>query len=291
MIFYPPDDPFLINNAVFGIPIVIRWYGVLIMSGAMLGTWLAARRARHRGHNPDHVWNILTLGLLMGIAGARIYYVIFEWSRFGGDLGMMIDITRGGLAIHGAIIGAMLTVIIYTRVKKLSFWEWSDLFMPGFLLAQSIGRWGNFFNQEAYGVPTTLGFGVRIDGQHRLPDYPLSEYPPDTLFHPTFLYESLWNLTGVGLLLLLDRWYGTHEPARKRWLRHGDLLFIYAIFYSLGRFWIEGLRTDSLYIGPLRTAQVVSLVLIGAGIVALFVNHRRKHSHADPKHEPTSSPK
>ncbi len=274
---YPPDDPYLYHNALFGLPIAIRWYGLLIVGGALLGTWLAARRAQRRGYDPDHVWNLLMLGMLLGVAGARIYYVLFEWGQFRGDLLKMVNITTGGLAIHGAVIGAVLAALFYTRRHGLRFLEWGDLFVPGFLLAQAIGRWGNFFNQEAYGVPAgRLTFGVLIDAPYRLPPYhDLAQYPLDTLFHATFLYESVWNLCGVLLLLLLDYRHGTQAAPPRRWLRHGDLLLLYLVYYSLGRFWIEGLRTDSLYLGSLRIAQVVSLLLVAIGAVLLFVNHRR----------------
>ncbi|HMQ35207.1 MAG TPA: prolipoprotein diacylglyceryl transferase [Chloroflexaceae bacterium] len=284
MALYPPDDPFLLNFTLFGLPIAVRWYGVIIMSGALLAAYLSARRAADRGYDPDHVWNQLMLGLLMGIAGARIYYVIFEWERFAADLWSIPNLTTGGLAIHGGIIGSLLSVVVYTRWNKLPFWDWVDVCVPGFLLGQAIGRWGNFFNQEAYGRPTSLPVGVIIDPQYRLPPYTnLQEYPLDTLFHATFLYESLWNLAGVGLLLLADRRLGHGAPAGRRWLRPGDLLFLYAVIYSAGRFWIEGLRTDSLCLdgvggdcaGSLRIAQVMSLGFILLGLVALFLNHRR----------------
>lgn len=276
---HPPDDPFLINTAIFGIPIVVRWYGIFVIGGALLGAWLAASRAKQRGYDPDHTWNQLILGLVMGIIGARIYYVIFEWSRYEGDFLAMINITAGGLAIHGAIIGAILSALLYTTRNKLPFWEWMDIHMPGFLLAQAIGRWGNFFNQEAYGRPTVLlDFGVTIDPAHRLPAYAdLFTYPPQTLFHATFLYESVWNLCGVGVLLLLDKKFGAGAPAERRWLRPGDILFLYAVVYSLGRLWIEGLRTDSLYFGPLRVAQLVSLLLIVGGATAVWFNHWYRH--------------
>jgi phosphatidylglycerol---prolipoprotein diacylglyceryl transferase len=276
MVLYPPDDPFLINFTLFGIPIVVRWYGALIMFGALIAAYLASRRAITRGYDPDHVWNQLMLGLVMGILGARIYYVIFEWERFAGNLWSIPNLTTGGLAIHGAFIGALLSVLIYTRWQKLPFWDWIDVCVPGFLLAQGIGRWGNFFNQEAYGRPTDLPIGVRIDPQYRLPPFTdMQQYPIDTLFHATFLYESLWNFVGVGLLLWADRRFGYGAPAGQRRLRPGDLLFIYAIFYSIGRFWIEGLRLDSLYAGGLRTAQIVSLILIVLGVIGLVINQRR----------------
>lgn len=284
MELYPPFGPYLINTELFGIPIAVRWYGVLIMTGALLAAWLAGRRAQRRGFDPEHVWNQLMLGLVMGIAGARLYYVTFEWERFAANPLSALNLATGGLALHGALIGAILSALIYTRFNRLPFWEWVDICMPGFLLAQAVGRWGNFMNQEAYGGPTSLGFGVRIDPEHRIPPYnDLQRYPPDTLFHATFLYESLWNIVGVGLLLLADRRYGKLAPAGRRWLRDGDILFLYGIYYSLGRFWIEGLRTDSLCLsgvsgdcaGSFRVAQLISLAIIAVCAAALYVNHRR----------------
>lgn len=284
---YPPDDPFLFQITLFGLPLAVRWYGAIIMSGALFAAWLASRRAVGRGFDPDHVWNQLMLGMVLGIAGARIYYVAFEWDRFGGDFFRMINLTTGGLAVHGSLIGAILSVLIYTRYAKLPFWEWLDVCVPGFLIAQGIGRWGNFFNQEAYGRPTSLGLGVRIDPEHRLPPYnDMQQYPIETLFHATFLYESLWNITGGALLLLADRLVGRGAEAERRWLRPGDLLFLYGIIYSSGRFWIEGLRTDSLClngvggecVGSLRVAQLVSLSLIVVCAAALAWNHRRAGS-------------
>ncbi len=284
MALYPPDDPFLLYFTLFGLPIAVRWYGAIIMSGALIAAYMCSRRAAARGYDPDHVWNQLMLGLILGIAGARIYYVSFEWERFADNPWSVLNLTTGGLAVHGSIIGALLSVIIYTRWNKLPFWDWLDVCVPGFLLGQAIGRWGNFFNQEAYGRPTSLPFGVRIDPEYRLPPYNDTQtYPLDTLFHATFLYESLWNLAGVGLLLLADRRLGHGAPAGRRWLRPGDLLFLYAIIYSAGRFWIEGLRTDSLCLngvggecaGSLRVAQLVSLTFLLIGVVALIINHRR----------------
>lgn len=275
---HPPDDPFLINTSLFGIPLAVRWYGVLIVGGAMVAGWLAARRAERRGYNPDHIWNLLLLGMVLGIACARVYYVAFEWQSFAGRPWLdLINTTKGGLAIHGALIGAVLAALIYTRRNKLPLVEFLDICMPGFLLAQAIGRWGNFMNQEAYGRPTTLPFGVTIDGDRRLPPYnDMAAYPPSTLFHATFLYESVWNVAGFGLLLWLER-------RLRGWLRTGDIALFYAIWYGVGRFWIEGLRTDSLCTngvggecgGALRTAQIVSLLLIAIGLVGFYLNHHR----------------
>jgi phosphatidylglycerol:prolipoprotein diacylglycerol transferase len=274
----PPDDPFLINTEIFGFALQVRWYGVLIIGGAMLAAWLAARRAERRGYDPEDVWNLLLLGLVLGIAGARLYYVAFEWERYAGrPLLEILNPQSGGLAIHGAIIGAVLAALIYTRWKKLPFVEWLDICLPTMLLAQAVGRWGNFFNQEAYGRPTDLPFGVMIDADRRLPPFDnLQQYPNDQLFHATFLYESIWNIAGLGLIVWLER-------RLKGWLRTGDSALMYLIVYGVGRLWIEGLRTDSLCTsgvggdcaGALRAAQVVSLLLIFGGLIGMYINHSR----------------
>lgn len=284
MQLHPPSDPYVFQFMLGSIPISLRWYGVLIVGGAMIAAQWAAYRARQRSHDPEHVWNLVVLGMILGIAGARAYYVIFEWPRFANQsIWMIINPATGGLAIHGALIGALLAAYIYTRRHQLDFFEWLDIVMPTFLLAQAIGRWGNFFNQEAYGRPTPFGFGLTIDAPYRLPPYnDLDKYPLTTLFHPTFLYESLWNLVGVGVLIAIERRY---RPV----LRRGDMILFYAIIYGVGRLWIEGLRTDSLctdLVGgscanALRVAQIASIVLIAVGVIGLWLNHARAPQLAD----------
>jgi phosphatidylglycerol---prolipoprotein diacylglyceryl transferase len=286
---YPPDDPYLFSFTLAGLPIAVRWYGVIIMVGALVAANLAARRAAGRNIDPEHVWNQLMLGLVLGIAGARIYYVAFEWERFAANPLSALNLTTGGIAIHGGILGAALAGVIYTWRTKINFWQWADICMPTFLLGQGIGRWGNFFNQEAYGRPTDLPIGVIIDDVHRVPPYTnLALYPRETLFHATFLYESFWNIGGAGLLLLLDRRFGHGASESQRRLRPGDLLFLYLIIYSSGRLWIEGLRTDSLCsngvggdcAGALRVAQIVSLAFIAVGVIGLVINHWRRTGSA-----------
>jgi phosphatidylglycerol:prolipoprotein diacylglycerol transferase len=289
MELYPPTGPYLFDLNSYGIPLSIRWYGILIVGGALLAGWVGTRRAARRGYDPEHVWNILLLGMVLGIAGARAYYVAFEWPRFANEsLLFIINPASGGLAIHGALIGGLIAALIYTRRYRLPFVEWLDILMPLFLIAQAVGRWGNFFNQEAYGRPTTLGFGVRIDADRRLPPFDdMVQYPPKTLFHPTFLYESIWNISGFGVLVLIE------QRLRDR-LRNGDMALLYAIWYGLGRFWIEGLRVDSLCtngIGgecasALRTAQIVSLLLFFGGIIGLIINHTRRLPMAPITPEP-----
>ncbi|HMQ29436.1 MAG TPA: prolipoprotein diacylglyceryl transferase [Chloroflexaceae bacterium] len=267
---------------LFGWPLSVRWYGVLIIGGALLAASITARRATRRGFDPDHVWNLLTFGMILGIVGARLYYVLFEWRLFADAPLRVFDLSSGGLAIHGGLIGAVAATWIYTRWQGLPLLRWLDICAPTVLVGQAIGRWGNFFNQEAYGRPTSLPFGVRIDAEHRMPPFDdMQQYPPPTLFHATFLYESLWNLGGFGLLLWLECRFASR-------LRDGDMVLFYAIWYGLGRLWIEGLRIDSLCTngvggsceGALRMAQIVSLLFVIGGGAGLYVNHRRRSSEA-----------
>ena len=260
----PPTGPTLIDH-LFGLPfLTVRWYGVLIVSGAILAGTLAARRARARGIDAEHVWNQLLLGLLLGIVGARIYYVAFAWPRYAGrPLLEIINPQGGGIAIHGAILGALLAVLLYTRRQHLPLLPWLDSCAPAMLVGQAIGRWGNFINQEAYGRPTTLPWGLDIAPAQRIPPYDnLAQYPPSTRFHPTFLYESLWDAGALLAILWLER-------RGRPWLKAGDSVLLYGVLYSAGRFFTEGLRTDSLCVGTytldgsctggLRIAQLVSL--------------------------------
>lgn len=270
---YPPFGQYVVYR-LFGL-ITIRWYAVMILGGAILAAWFAARRAAARGHNPEHVWNILAVGLLAAIAFARAWYVVFEWPRYRNAPWLyIINPANGGIAIHGGLLGGLLALWVYTRLNRLNFLEWADIGAPAVPIGQAIGRWGNFFNQEAYGRPTTLPWGLRIDQDHRIPPYDKAPYGPETRFHPTFLYESLWNVGVLIALLVVERRF------RGRLLR-GDLAMLYGIFYSIGRFFTEGLRTDSLCTngvggscaGALRTAQVISLVAIISLSAIIAVRH------------------
>jgi phosphatidylglycerol:prolipoprotein diacylglycerol transferase len=288
---YPPDDRYLVYR-LFGL-ITIHWYAVCILGGAVLAAWFGARRAERRGHNPDHAWNLLALGLVTSIACARAWYVFNEWPRFEAArasydstwrwlLFEVISPAGGGIAIQGAIVGAVLGCYIYTRRNGLNFLEWLDIGAPCMLIGQAIGRWGNFFNQEAYGRPMQppQPWGLRIDADRRIGPYTdLTQYPVETTrFHPTFLYESIWNTLALIALLTIERWF------RPRLLK-GDVFLLYGILYSIGRFFIEGLRTDSLCVnhiggscvGSLRTAQVVALatiIIFGAILVVRHLRHR-----------------
>jgi phosphatidylglycerol:prolipoprotein diacylglycerol transferase len=290
---YPPDDQYLIEQ-LFGL-ISIRWYAICILGGAILAAWFGARRVAARGYDPEHAWNLLAFGLVISIACARTWYVIFEWQRFERMpnawtwrwfLFDVINPATGGIAIQGAIVGAVLGTFIYTRWNRLDFLQWVDFGAPCMSIGQVIGRWGNFFNQEAYGRPmaTAQPWGLRIDAPFRVKEFPASEYPVETTrFHPTFLYESLWNLLVLIALLAIERRF-------RGWLRKGDLFLCYGIIYSIGRFFIEGLRTDSLCLSgvggscenSLRTAQVTALATIGIFALILIVRHLRQSSTPPP---------
>ncbi len=241
-------------------PVAIRWYGFLIASALLIGVSIAQYLAAKRNVNPELLPDLAIAMVLGAIPGARIYYVLFQWQAYANHPQDIIAVWKGGIAIHGAIIGGTIAAIIFAHFKKTSFWQLADLVAPALILGQGIGRWGNFFNSEAFGVPTDLPWKLFIPENSR----PL-EYINDQYFHPTFLYESLWNLLVFALLLSLFFWGLKH---RER-LRLGTLAFVYMIAYSSGRVWIEGLRTDSLMVGPLRIAQIVSLGAIALGLFGL----------------------
>lgn len=242
-------------------PISIRWYGLLIASAVLIGITLSQYLASRRKVNPDLVGDLGIWLVIAAIPCARIYYVLFQWQEYAQHPGDIIAIWKGGIAIHGAILGGVSAAIIFARLKKISIWQLADLVVPSLALGQAIGRWGNFFNSEAFGKPTNLPWKLFIPPSNRPPEYLNYDY-----FHPTFLYESLWNLVVFGILISIFFWGLKHRSR----LRVGTLTLLYLIAYSLGRFWIEGLRTDSLMLGPLKIAQIVSLVAIGLGIVGLL---------------------
>ncbi len=241
-------------------PIAIRWYGFLIASAVLIGVILSQYLAKRRHVNPDLLGDLAIWMVLAAIPCARIYYVLFQWQEYAQRPGDILAIWKGGIAIHGAILGGTLAAIAFARLNKTSVWQLVDLVVPSLALGQAIGRWGNFFNSEAFGRPTNLPWKVFIPLSNRPPQYLNYEY-----FHPTFLYESLWNLLVFGLLLSLFFWGLRH---RER-LKVGTLALVYFVAYSSGRLWIEGLRTDSLMLGPLRIAQVVSLAAIALGLAGL----------------------
>lgn len=242
-------------------PLTIRWYGLLIATAVLIGVTLSQYLAKRRNVNPDLISD-LSIWLVIGaIPAARIYYVLFQWGEYAKHPERIFAIWQGGIAIHGAILGGTLAALIFTKLKQISFWQMADLVAPSLILGQAIGRWGNFFNSEAFGSPTNLPWRLYIPSDRRPPDFANVAY-----YHPTFLYESLWDL-GVFALLMTLFFRSLHGKPR---LKLGTLFLTYLPAYSLGRFWIEGLRTDSLMLGPLRIAQVISLIGIGLGAAGLW---------------------
>jgi len=269
----PPLDPILIHiTSDFG----IHWYGILIVTGVMLGALYASRRVKQDGGNPDHVWNGLIVAVILAIIGARIYHVFSEpeggmvgWSYYRQHPIDILYIWHGGLGIYGAIAGGILGVLIYAWRARLHPLQWLDYGAPGLALGQTIGRWGNFINQELYGPPTNHLWGLLIAPDHRIAPYnDLTVYPPDTLFHPTFLYESSWCLLLFVILALV-----AHKC--KDWLLKGDVLLGYIIGYSLGRFFIEYFRPDAWMIGSIAAAQLFAILCVVGGVTLLIVRHAK----------------
>jgi len=233
----------------------IYWYGIIIATGFLLAIIFASYEAKRVGQNSEAIMDVVLWGTPAAIIGARLYYVIFNWSQYKDSPGEIIAIWHGGLAIYGAIIAAVVTTILYCKYKKVNFWEISDVCSFGLLIGQAIGRWGNFVNQEAYGAQTNLPWRMEIFSKE------LGTY---IAVHPTFLYESLWNTLGFLLLLFY----------RKKKKFNGEIFLLYTLWYGFGRFWIEGLRADSLYLGSIRISQLVAVLAVVGSIIMIF--YRRK---------------
>lgn len=293
-------DP--ISNVFLDLGVIVWYkYSVMILLGMIAAVVLGIKEGKKIGITSTDIMDGVIIVIPLSIIGTRLWYVIFEWDSYKYDLLKIINISDGGLAIHGGVITAFISVYFFTKFKKIDFLRAFDLVAPGFLIAQAFGRWGNFFNQEAHGgmiggVNSDSGNPLlSLDNQRaflsdklQLPDFITNNMligeregfmVPDlspgadtgdmiraAYYHPTFLYESVWNLGGFILLLILRR---------TKLIRTGDLLPIYLIWYSTGRYFIEAMRTDSLFIGntELRTAQIISLLMIVGGIAFLLFNH------------------
>jgi len=253
------------NVAITLFGVDLYWYGIIIGCGVVLGFFLAYFTAKKLGYNADLIIDFIIVAIITCVIGARLYYVIFSWDQYKDDLWKIFAIREGGLAIYGAVIAAIITAIIFTKCKKLNFWVFTDIVILGLPLGQAIGRWGNFINKEAFGGFTESLFAMRYmkDAVRGIPQGVLEnivnvsgiEY---IQVHPTFLYESLWNIALVILMLIMTK--------RKKF--DGQIVATYFLGYGIGRFWIEGLRTDQLIIGStgIAVSQVVSIVLIAIGI-------------------------
>jgi phosphatidylglycerol:prolipoprotein diacylglycerol transferase len=234
---------------IFGLQ--IAWYGIIIASAMLIGSVILMKVGKKYGYKENDILDIVLVALPMAIVFARLYYVAFEWDFYSANPDKILAFRDGGLAIHGGVIGGLIGGYIVCRYKKLNFGDLADMASMPLILGQAIGRWGNFVNQEAHGGPTDLPWGIMVDG---------------VKVHPTFLYESIWNVL-VFIFLVITfkkrKFYGEH-------------LVKYMMLYSVGRFFIEGMRTDSLMFGPFRVAQLLSLLLIVAGAIFIYYVRKKK---------------
>ncbi|WP_239587978.1 prolipoprotein diacylglyceryl transferase [Gracilibacillus alcaliphilus] len=247
-------------------PLTIYWYGIIIAVGTVLAAYLATKEAKRVGLGKEIVMDFLIYAVPVAIIFARVYYVIFEFDQYANEpFWKVFAVWEGGIAIHGAIIGGVITAIFFTRKRKISFWKFADVLAPSLVLGEAIGRWGNFTNQEAHGGPVSEAAYANF--YQFLPDFIMNQMIIDgVMYHPTFLFQSTWNILIFVMLLFL----------RRANLTQGMVFLTYAITYSIGRFFIEGLRTDSLYlIGDLRMAQLVSILTI---IISISLMIYRKQS-------------
>lgn len=241
-------------------PFAIHWYAICIVTGLFLAVFLASKEAPRKKITSDHVIDFILWAFPLAIVGARLYYVIFQWSDYASNPIKIFAIWEGGIAIYGGLITGAIVLFVYSYYQLIDPLDFLDIAAPGVMIAQSIGRWGNFINQEAYGravkslsyLPEVIQKQMYIDGSYR---------------QPTFLYESLWNLLGFIIIMVLRR--------KPRLLKQGEPTFFYLIWYGIGRFVIEGMRTDSLMLGGLRVSQWLSAVLVLAGVVLICYRRQK----------------
>ncbi|BDR57957.1 prolipoprotein diacylglyceryl transferase [Xylocopilactobacillus apicola] len=252
-------NPIFVN--FFGIE--IRWYGVIITAGIVVAFLMSLREGKRRGLPEDTFYDILLLAVPLSLVGARLYYVVFDWKDYQDNLLSIFDIRQGGIAIYGGLITGLLVIYLYCRHQRLNMWQILDVVTPGVLLAQAIGRWGNFMNQEAHGEATSRAF---LQSLH-LPSFIIDQMRINGVYYqPTFLYESAWSLIGVVLILAFRH--------RRHLFKVGEIALSYVIWYSVGRFFVEGMRTDSLMLGPLRISQALALVLVVGSLILMILRRR-----------------
>ncbi len=249
-------------------PIPVYWYGIGYAAGLAAAYLVLVREARRMGQDPNLVGNGMILVAIAALIGGRAYHVIDQWDLYKDDLARIVLPPYSGLGVYGGLATGLVTVVVYARLKRVPFWTWADIIAPALFVMQGIGRLGNFFNQELYGTPTTLPWGIAIDCQHRIAAYPCDLYPfASTFFQPLFLYESLSGFLGAATLL----WIGRRFRDR---LRPGDLIIIFFVWYGIVRFLLEPLRSDNWLIGGIPAAQIASLVFIGGALLAFALRHR-----------------
>lgn len=259
-----------INRTAFSIgSFNVYWYGILIATGLLLAVLYAYFNAHRYGVDMNKLVDCIIVGIITSIVGARLFYVIFRWEYFSQDFSRVFDIRDGGIAIYGAIIGALVGGLTVAKIKKMKFLPILDLTMTGFLIGQAIGRWGNFTNQEAFGYETDSLFRM------------VSENTGGVGVHPCFLYESVWCALGFVLLVIVNRKYQKY---------HGQILYLYLVWYGFERMIVEGLRTDSLYLPfrvfgmDIRVSQVISAVMVIVGVTLLIVNRNKNDGMRDKKY-------
>ena len=253
------------NRALFTIgKITIYYYSVIILLAILTAIFISTRRAKKEGMS-SFVEDLIFSTIIFGIIGARLYYVIFNFSLYKDDLLSILKIWEGGIAIYGAIIGGLIAIIYKCKKTENSILTTTDIIVPGLILAQAIGRWGNFFNSEAYGKSVSLAFLQKLHLPYFIID---GMYINGSYHHPTFLYESLWCLIGFIILMIISK-------SKKN--KKGVVTYTYFIWYGIGRYLIEGLRTDSLYLGSIRISQLVSIILIIIGIIGLILKKMNKN--------------
>lgn len=248
------------NPEIFNLGgISIRWYSVLILLGIIIGYFIAAREGKKFDLPKDFIFDLCFWVVIFGIIGARLYYCLFNFSIYKDNPLEILKVWHGGLAIHGGILGGLIALLIYCNIRKVNPFRMCDIAVPSLILAQAIGRWGNFFNMEAHGPATTL---ANLQNLH-IPDFIIRGMNIQGIYyHPTFLYESLWCLLGFIIILLIRKYY--------KYLKTGQLTCVYLMWYSIGRVFIESLRTDSLMLGNFKVAQLISLIMFTIGLVVFI---------------------
>ena len=236
----------------------VRWYGLLISIGLLLAIFVSYLIAKYRNFKEDEIINFAPFAIIAGVIGARLLHVAVNWPFYSKNLSSIFAFRQGGLAIQGVIIGGFIALIIFARIRKIDFWGFADSIAPALALGQAIGRWGNFFNQEAYGRPTSSKIGIFISPENRLNDYKSYEY-----FHPTFLYESIANLLLFVILIVLHIVF----KKKKDKVPNGVIFNLYLIIYSLYRIFIEYYRIDSTEFGGIKVVYIIS----GLTIIAAFI--------------------
>lgn len=282
------------NPVIFQIgPFSLHWYGVFIVGGAALAAWLASRTAAKAGENPDHIWNMLAWALIVGIIGARLYHVFSTpangvgWAYYSKNPGEIFNFWSGGfrgLGIYGGLVGGILAILVYSLINRLDFFKYLDFLAPNVLLAQAIGRMGNFVNQELYGpaanvpwafhinprfpcqLPGDLPAGIQVCGTPEALTQQTLDWYASQGFHPTFFYEMIWNLAMFALLTFVFKRYGER-------FRKGDAVLFYFIAYPMGRFWVEMFRPDAWVMGTLATAQWIAIICMVVSTLLLIIRH------------------